>query len=128
ENRELLVDDLLDGAPNLRVAQLGLRLTLELRLADLDREHAREPLAHVVTRERVRVLLEQVVLPRVIVERTRQRGLEAGQVRAAFVSVDVVDEGERVLVVTLVVLEGELDLRLLAGGFDVDRLREQRLA
>jgi hypothetical protein len=44
------------------------------------------------------------------------------------VRVDVVDEGERVLVVAVVVLQRELDLGLLALGLDVDDLRVQRLA
>ena len=57
-------------------------------------------------------LLEGAVLLRVVVERARQRGLEAGEVRAAFVRVDVVDEGERVLVVAVVVLDAPARSRL----------------
>ena len=45
-----------------------------------------------------------------VVDRARQRGLEAGEVRAAFVRVDVVGEGERVLVVAVVVLQRDVDV------------------
>src|SRR5690606_13502182 len=58
----------------------------------------------------------------------RERSLEARQVGATLVGVDVVDEGERVLGVAVVVLERQLDLRFLPAGLDVDRLGMQRLA
>ena len=45
-----------------------------------------------------------------VVDRARERRLEAGEVGAALVGVDVVHEGERVLVVAVVVLQRELDL------------------
>ena len=64
---------------------------------------------------------------RVRVDRARERRLEAGEVRAAFVRVDVVDEGEDVLVVAVVVLQRELDADVVALGLDVDDLRVQRL-
>src|SRR5690606_8676752 len=127
EDPEPLVDDLRDRALDLRVPELRLRLALELRLPDLEREDARQPLPDIIARERVRVLLEQAVLLRVVVQRTRERGLEAGQVRAALVRVDVVDEGERVFVVALVVLDRDLDLGLVPLRLDVDRLRVERL-
>ena len=45
---EMLVDDRLDDALDLGVAELGLGLPLELRLAHLDGQHAGEPFADVV--------------------------------------------------------------------------------
>jgi hypothetical protein len=100
-----------------------------LRLAHLHADDGREPLAHVVAGERVQsALLEEPRLARVVVDAARERGLEAREVRAALVGVDVVDEGERVLVVPVVVLQGDLDLGFGARGLDVDHVLVQRLA
>jgi hypothetical protein len=120
---ELLVDHALDGALDLAVAQLGLGLPLELRLLDLDRETQVSP-SRTSSPESASSppFLKRPALAGVVVDGAGQRGLEAGEVRAALVGVDVVDEGERVLVVAVVVLQRDLDLRLLAGGLDVDRL------
>ena len=130
--REPLVDDGLDRALDLGVAELRLRLPFELRLAHLHRQHAGEAFADVVAGEReVRFLvglLQEVPLLGVGVDRARQRRLEAGEVRAAFVRVDVVDEGEDVLVVAVVVLQRELDADAVALGLDVHDLGVQRLA
>src|SRR5204862_4162296 len=53
---------------------------------------------------------------------------EPGEMRAAFVRVDVVDEREGVVVVAVVVLDRALDLRAVALGLERDRLWVQRLA
>src|SRR6202012_1277200 len=45
------VDDRLDEAGHARVAELGLRLTLELRIGQLRRDHRRQALAHVLAGE-----------------------------------------------------------------------------
>src|SRR5690606_34822229 len=111
EDREVLVHRGLDGAPDLAVAELGLGLPLELRLHHPDAEHARQALADVLSGQAL-VLLEQLVAPRVVVDRAGERRLEAGQVRAALVRADGVDEGVRVFAEALVVLERELDLGL----------------
>ena len=111
-----------------RVAELGLGLTLELRLADLDREYRGETFADVVAGEREVRLLQHVALGGVRVDDARQRRLEAGEVRAAFVRVDVVDEREDVLVVAVVVLHRELDAHVVARRLDVHDLGVQRLA
>src|SRR6476469_9468389 len=93
-----VVDDGLDRTFHLGVSEFGLGLTLELRLANLHRQHAREALANVVTRQLEVRLLEEISLLGVRVDRSRERGLEARQMRPALVRVDVVDEGEDVLV------------------------------
>src|SRR2546430_10998329 len=55
----------------------GLGLALELRLLDLDAEHAVESLADVVARERELFLLQGAVLLRPLVDRAGERRLEA---------------------------------------------------
>src|SRR6185436_14061005 len=87
---EPLVDRRLDEALDGRVAELGLRLTLELRVRDLHRDDRGEALAHVLALEVRVLLLELADLTRVRVDGAGQRRAEAGQVRAALVRVDVV--------------------------------------
>src|SRR5690606_312405 len=53
---ELVPHDLLHERLRLRVAQLGLRLPLELRLAELHRDDGGEALAHVISGEIVVLL------------------------------------------------------------------------
>ena len=65
----------------------------------------------------VRVLVHQFLVAGVLVEDAGQRGLEAGEVRAAAGGVDVVGEAEDLLVVAVVVLEGH---------FHDDALRPRR--
>ena len=62
ELAELPVDHLLDQALDRRVAELALRLTLELRVGELHRDHRRQPLAHVLAGEVLVLLLEQVAI------------------------------------------------------------------
>ena len=66
---ELRVDGRLDEAGDPRVAELRLRLALELRVLQLDRDHRREPLAHVLALEVLLLLLEQALVARVLVQR-----------------------------------------------------------
>ena len=72
-------------------------------------------------------VLEDAGLAGPVVERRGQRGPEAGDVRAAVDRVDVVGEGEDVLGVGVVVLEGDLDRGLALLALDVDRPMGQDL-
>ena len=58
---ELLVGDLLDHRAHLGVAELGLGLALELRVAQLHRDDRGEPLADVLAEEVVVLLLEEAL-------------------------------------------------------------------
>src|SRR5438876_21032 len=83
ELRELDVDRLLDETAHPGIAELRLRLALELRHSELDGDDSGEALADILALQVLVLLLEQTVLPRVVVQRPRQRRLEAGEVRAA---------------------------------------------
>src|SRR5687768_18409886 len=109
---QVLVHHLLDDALDLGVAQLGLGLALELGLLDLDMEHAGETLADVLAGQGEVFLLEIVPLLGGLVDGPGQRRLEPGEMGPPFVGIDVVDEGEGVLVVAVLVLEDRKSTRL----------------
>ena len=123
ERAELVVDDRLDDALDLGVAELGLGLAFELRLRDLDADDRRHALADVVAADRrVLQILREVVPRRVGVDRARQRRAEPRQVRAALVRVDVVGEREFLRVVAVVPLQRDLGVDAVALAAHVDRL------
>ena len=128
EVSEHLVDRGLDERAHLAVAELRLRLTLELRLRDLDRNDRSEALADVLALRRRVVRPQQVALARVVVEGARQGRAEARQVRAALDRVDVVHERERRLAVGVGVLERDLKDQTLLHVFllEIHRRRVQR--
>ena len=88
-------------------------MPFELRLPKLHREDGRESLAHILALEVVLLLLQQSVRPRVVVERARQCALEAREVGAALMGVDVVGKREHRLDVRAVPLHRHLDRALL---------------
>ena len=65
---EALVGGLLDERAHRDVAQLGLGLALELRLAQLHRDDRGDALADVLAEEVLVLLLEQVLGPGVLVD------------------------------------------------------------
>src|SRR3954453_9963939 len=112
--RELLVDDRRDEALHAGVAELGLRLALELRVGQLGRDDGRQALADVLAGEVLVLLLELALLTRVAVERAGERRAEARQVLAALVRVDVVRKREDGFLVGRVPVQRDLD-RALVG-------------
>ncbi len=122
EERELLVHQGLHDALHLRIAQLALGLAFELGVRDLYGKDGREAFADVVAREGLIHLFCVLGLLEILVEGAREGGLETDEVGAALSGVDVVDEGEHVLVEAVVVLDRALDLDVVPGRFDVDRL------
>ena len=124
---ELGVDDRGDEALHARVAELGLRLALELRVGQLGRDDRGQALADVLAGEVLVLLLELALLARVAVERARQRRAEAGEVRAALVRVDVVGEREHRLLVGGVPLHRDLDRALVALALEEDDLLLDRV-
>ena len=123
---ELVVDDGLDDALDLGVAELGLRLALELRPRDLDADDAGEALADVVAAHALARVLGQLVLRRVEVDRAREGRAEARQVRAALVRVDVVRERVDRLGVRVVPLQRDLGDDAVLVAAHVDRLLVHR--
>jgi hypothetical protein len=107
---ELRVDGRLDEACDLGVAELRLRLALELRVLELHGDDRGEPLAHVLALQVVLLLLQEALIARVLVQCARERRAEAGRVRAALDRVDVVGEREDGFLIRRVPLHRDLDV------------------
>ncbi len=82
---------LIDGRRYLVVAELGLGLSLELRLGHLDRDDSRETLAEVVAVDIELQLGEHARVVGIFFQSTRQSAAETGKVRTALDRIDVVD-------------------------------------
>ena len=62
-----------------------------------------------------------------IIDGARQRGAEAGKVRAAIDGIDGVGEGKNVFGVAVVILQRDFHFHVVALAFDVDGRIVQRL-
>ena len=118
---QALVDEGLNGAGDVGV-ELALGLALKLRLRKLDADHGHQSLAHVVAAQVLLHVLEEAERLADGVDRASQGGAEAGEVRAAVNRVDVVGKAENRLGVAVVVLEGDLDLDVVAHRLHHDGL------
>src|SRR6185295_5680551 len=114
---ERLADDLLDRPAHLARDELVLGLARELGLRHLDREHARQALAHVVAADLDLRLLGELVVLDVLVDDARHRRAQAREVGAAVALRDVVGEAEDVLAVAVVPLHRHFagDRRMLVA-------------
>src|SRR5262249_39028822 len=99
--------------------ELRLRLSLELRVLQLDRDDGGEAFAYVLAVEAL-FLLQQLELLCLRVQRPRQRAAETGEVRAALDRVHVVGEREDRLLVRVVPLHRDLDSALVGLALEVD--------
>ena len=124
---ELLVGDLLDHRPHLGVAELGLGLALELRVAQLHREDRGEALADVLAEEVVLLLLQDVLAAAVLVHHVGEGLLEALLVHPALGGRDVVRERVDALVVAGVPLQRDVDLGVVGAVLERDHALEDRL-
>ena len=122
-----LVDRLLDETLHAGVPELGLRLPLELGLAELHGDDRGEALADVLALEVLLLLLQEALVARVAVQGAGERRLEAGQVRAALVRVDVVREREDRVHIGGVPLHRDLDGALVALALEVDDVLVHRI-
>ena len=89
EHRQLLRHDRVHERPHRRIAELGLRLALKLRIRQLDGDDGGQSLADVIAAELI-VVFEIALLDAVGIQHVRQRPLEALLVHAALRRMDVV--------------------------------------
>ncbi len=126
--RQLVVGDAFDERADLGVAELGLRLPLELRVPQLHRDDRGESFADVFALEVLVLLLEVALLAGVAVHHVGERLLEALLVHPAFGRRDVVGERVDALVVAVVPLHRDLDLAAGVGVTDRHDRVEDRLS
>ena len=124
--RELVVDYAVDQSPDIRVAELLLGLTLELRLRKLDGDDRGDALADVLAGDLI-VALYGICLHAVGVYDTGERGFEAGLMHTALRSMDVVCKGDEILGIAVVILQGDLGYRVALGAAEVYDLLVQRI-
>ena len=123
---EVLVGRALYERAHLGVAELGLRLPLELRVGEPHRDDGGEAFAHVVALERRVLRLQQVARLGVAVDRLRERALETLGVHAAFGRGDAVGVAVQAFVVAGVPLPRDLHLALGPGLGERADVGEQR--
>ena len=119
----------------LAVTELGLSLTLKLRLGNLDTDHCRQTLAEVVGVDgRVAVFifelgfLEHLTVLGVLLHHAGKRSAESRHVRTAFDSVDIVHVRVYVLVEICVVDHRYFHRRAVLVGVQVDDFADERRA
>ena len=108
---ELLRHRGLDHALDLGGDQLVLGLRGELRIGQLDRQNRGQSLARIIAGGRDLLLLGADFLLDVVVERARERGAKARQVRTAVLLRNVVGVAVHALLVGVVPLQRDLDRR-----------------
>ena len=126
ERAQLFVDERLHDAGDVGI-QLALGLPFELRLRQLHADHGDQAFAHVVAGQIFFDVFEQAHLLAGVVDGAGQRSAEAGEMRAAVDSVDVVGEAEDGFGVAVVVLQADFHDDAVFLGFHVDRLVVQDL-
>ena len=124
---QLLVGGALGERADAHVAELGLRLPLELRVAQPHRDDGREALPDVLALEVLLLLLQEVAGAGVAVDDVGQSLGEALDVHPTLDGGDAVGEGVDGLVVARVPLQRDLDLLAFLGLVERGHLAEQRL-
>ena len=116
---------LLNGTSHLAITQLGLCLTLKLRLCHLDADNGCKTLAEVLTGY-FYVVLGQLfqflgtLLLGICLESTCQGGAEALKVGTTLDGVDIIYVGVKILGITSIVHDGYLDGHSLLFGVEID--------
>ena len=123
---EVLAEERVDDAFDFAVAELGLGLAFELRMGHAATDDGGEAFAEIFAGGDE--VFEEAAVLAVVVDAAGEGGAEAGEVRAAFGGVDVVDVGVDVLGVLGRVLQGDFDGDAVALAFDVEDVGVDRLA
>ena len=124
---EHFVDQAFDHRPHFRGDELVFRLRREFRVGHFHRQHAGQALAAIVAGEIDLFLLGDAGGFGIAGDLARQRGAEAGEMRAAVALRNVVGEGQHVLVVAVVPPQRHFHRDTVALAADQDRCGDLRL-
>src|SRR5690348_2396864 len=118
---ELFIHELLDESFDVAV-EFSFGLAFELRLRQLHGNDGDQAFANIVAGDGnfVLLLFEHAVGARVIVDGARERGAEAGKMRAAVNGVDGVGKAKNIFRVAVVVLQRDFHFDSVALAFDVN--------
>ncbi len=119
---QFLVAHGLDNGFDLRVAELGFRLPLELGIGYAYADNAGQPFAHIITAHFFPEVFGHHVVAGVAVDALGERGAEAGHMGTALTSIDVVDKGEEPLRIPVKILKADLHLDIVALAGDENGL------
>jgi len=119
---ELFVKERFDRSLHRRI-QFAFRLALKLRLRDLYRDHSDQAFANVIARDRWVLFFQELILLRVLIDRLGQCRPKAGKMRSAIRIWNRIRERQNLVVVTVVVLQDNIDKHFVALARDRDRLR-----
>src|SRR5215469_9733022 len=122
---QLFVDHGNDDAFDFGVAQLGLGLTLELRLADLHADDRGQSLTRIIAFQPQILVLDQVVFSGVGVNRAGQRRTQTRNMRPAFDRVDIVGVAEDAFMNRVGPLQGAIDVDPVAHRMEVDHVMQR---
>lgn len=89
---ELLSYELVGDSSHLRVPELRFGLSFELRFRHLYADDGRDSFHHIFIREILILLLQNLIGPRILVDRTGECGPESDKMGSSFGSVDVIHE------------------------------------
>ncbi len=121
---QFFVDDTGNEPRRFGVTQLGFGLSLELRIAQFDRNDRGQAFTDIITGQFLDQLLGQIGVLDVVVDGTGQGGLVTGQVGTTFDGADVVRKRVGVFLVGRRVLQCELDDHVFGLTFAVDDLAD----
>ena len=118
-DREELYDRI-NRRAGLAVAEFLLRLSLKLRLLDLNADDRCKALADILTAECRLIFLQKLIFLRIVIKSLRQSTLETSQMRTALRGIDIVDECVDIFRVGIVMLHRHLDKYLVLDALAVD--------
>ena len=122
EESQLVRNDRVHGWTSQRAAQLvlGLAFKLQVRLRDQDGQDSSQTFAVVRSFQILVLFLEQAGLSGIVVHGLGNCGLEPRLVGTAVLGADVIDKGQDIICVAVVVLESHLDLEAALLALEIE--------
>ncbi|MBT9161454.1 MAG: hypothetical protein DDT26_02760 [Dehalococcoidia bacterium] len=107
----------------LRVAQSGLCLPLELGIDQLDADYRHQPFPHVLAGEVRLILFDNLILASIIIQCPGEGSTKAGEMRPAVNGIDAIGKGKGGLRESVVILKSDFDSGAIDRFRDIDWVR-----